>query len=53
MASQSLTGLVLLLLCSPQVRVNTRLAYTQTKFNLLREESQGYAKLVRPWQPDS
>lgn len=30
----------------PQVRVNTRLLYQQTKFNLLREESEGYAKLV-------
>lgn len=29
-----------------QVRVNTRLLYQQTKFNLLREESEGYAKLV-------
>ncbi|XP_028767157.1 THO complex subunit 2 isoform X1 [Neltuma alba] len=28
------------------VRVNTRLLYQQTKFNLLREESEGYAKLV-------
>ncbi|KAI8538772.1 hypothetical protein RHMOL_Rhmol09G0129800 [Rhododendron molle] len=27
------------------VRVNTRLLYQQTKFNLLREESEGYAKL--------
>lgn len=31
---------------SLQVRVNTRLLYQQTKFNLLREESEGYAKLV-------
>ncbi len=30
-----------------QVRVNTRLLYQQTKFNLLREESEGYAKLVK------
>ncbi|KAJ8447712.1 hypothetical protein Cgig2_031766 [Carnegiea gigantea] len=30
----------------PWVRVNTRLLYQQTKFNLLREESEGYAKLV-------
>ncbi|KAL9382224.1 hypothetical protein Peur_025259 [Populus x canadensis] len=29
-----------------EVRVNTRLLYQQTKFNLLREESEGYAKLV-------
>lgn len=29
-----------------QVRVNTRLLYQQTKFNLLREESEGYSKLV-------
>ncbi|KAG5553632.1 hypothetical protein RHGRI_011505 [Rhododendron griersonianum] len=29
-----------------KVRVNTRLLYQQTKFNLLREESEGYAKLV-------
>ncbi|WZZ10565.1 hypothetical protein YC2023_096486 [Brassica napus] len=28
------------------VRLNTRLLYQQTKFNLLREESEGYAKLV-------
>ncbi|KAG8078870.1 hypothetical protein GUJ93_ZPchr0007g5218 [Zizania palustris] len=28
-----------------EVRVNTRLLYQQTKFNLLREESEGYAKL--------
>lgn len=32
--------------CQFQVRVNTRLLYQQTKFNLLREESEGYAKLV-------
>ncbi|KAL4575579.1 hypothetical protein LXL04_022427 [Taraxacum kok-saghyz] len=31
---------------SKEVRVNTRLLYQQTKFNLLREESEGYAKLV-------
>ncbi|KAJ3678301.1 hypothetical protein LUZ60_002104 [Juncus effusus] len=31
---------------SREVRVNTRLLYQQTKFNLLREESEGYAKLV-------
>jgi THO complex subunit 2 len=30
-----------------EVRLNTRLLYQQTKFNLLREESEGYAKLVR------
>ncbi|WMV29376.1 hypothetical protein MTR67_022761 [Solanum verrucosum] len=30
---------------SKEVRVNTRLLYQQTKFNLLREESEGYAKL--------
>ncbi|KAG0493290.1 hypothetical protein HPP92_004284 [Vanilla planifolia] len=29
-----------------EVRINTRLLYQQTKFNLLREESEGYAKLV-------
>nr|CAD1819351.1 unnamed protein product [Ananas comosus var. bracteatus] len=29
-----------------EVRVNTRLLYRQTKFNLLQEESEGYAKLV-------
>ncbi|KAK1308545.1 hypothetical protein QJS10_CPA09g00274 [Acorus calamus] len=29
-----------------EVRANTRLLYQQTKFNLLREESEGYAKLV-------
>ena len=29
-----------------EVRVNTRLVYTQQKFNLLREESEGYAKLI-------
>ncbi|XP_020095173.1 THO complex subunit 2-like isoform X1 [Ananas comosus] len=29
-----------------EVRVNTRLLYRQTKFNLLREESEGYAKLA-------
>ncbi|XP_044359663.1 THO complex subunit 2 isoform X2 [Triticum aestivum] len=29
-----------------EVRVNTRLLYQQTKFNLVREESEGYAKLV-------
>lgn len=29
-----------------EVRVNTRLLYQQTKFNLLREESEGYAKLL-------
>jgi hypothetical protein len=32
---------------SKEVRVNTRLLYQQTKFNLLREESEGYAKLVK------
>ncbi|CAH9146449.1 unnamed protein product [Cuscuta epithymum] len=31
---------------SKEVRVNTRLLYQQTKFNLLREESEGYSKLV-------
>nr|XP_027098247.1 THO complex subunit 2-like isoform X1 [Coffea arabica] len=31
---------------SKEVRVNTRLLYQQTKFNLLREESEGYAKLA-------
>ncbi|KAL7181121.1 hypothetical protein ACSBR1_040061 [Camellia fascicularis] len=31
---------------SKEVRVNTRLLYQQTKFNLIREESEGYAKLV-------
>ncbi|KDD71454.1 hypothetical protein H632_c4992p0, partial [Helicosporidium sp. ATCC 50920] len=29
-----------------EVRVNTRLCYNQRKFNLLREESEGYAKLA-------
>ncbi|KAF8097255.1 hypothetical protein N665_0292s0034 [Sinapis alba] len=29
-----------------EVRLNTRLLYQQTKFNLLREESEGYAKLI-------
>lgn len=29
-----------------EVRVNTRLLYQQTKFNLVREESEGYSKLV-------
>lgn len=29
-----------------EVRVNTRLLYQQTKFNLLREESEGYSKLI-------
>ncbi|RZC53373.1 hypothetical protein C5167_012225 [Papaver somniferum] len=29
-----------------EVRVNTRHLYQQTKFNLVREESEGYAKLV-------
>ncbi|XP_044488002.1 THO complex subunit 2 isoform X2 [Mangifera indica] len=29
-----------------EVRVNTRILYQQTKFNLLREESEGYAKLA-------
>lgn len=37
---------VLMFSVSLQVRVNTRLLYQQTKFNLLREESEGYAKLV-------
>ncbi|KAG5553626.1 hypothetical protein RHGRI_011500 [Rhododendron griersonianum] len=32
-------------LAKKSVRVNTRLLYKQTKFNLLREESEGYAKL--------
>ncbi|KAI0514027.1 hypothetical protein KFK09_010060 [Dendrobium nobile] len=31
---------------SKEVRINTRLLYQQTKFNLLREESEGYSKLV-------
>ncbi|KAI9116693.1 hypothetical protein K1719_012351 [Acacia pycnantha] len=30
---------------SMKVRINTRLLYQQIKFNLLREESEGYAKL--------
>ncbi|KAI9128252.1 hypothetical protein K1719_001245 [Acacia pycnantha] len=30
---------------SVKVRINTRLLYQQIKFNLLREESEGYAKL--------
>jgi hypothetical protein len=29
-----------------EVRINTRLVYTQQKFNLLREESEGYSKLI-------
>ncbi|KAK3270167.1 THO complex subunit 2 [Cymbomonas tetramitiformis] len=29
-----------------EIRVNTRLLYTQNKFNLLREESEGYSKVV-------
>ena len=29
-----------------EIRVNTRLVYTQKKFNLLREESEGYAKVI-------
>ena len=29
-----------------EVRINTRLVYTQNKFNLLREESEGYSKLM-------
>jgi len=29
-----------------EIRVNTRLRYEQRRFNLLREESEGYAKLV-------
>ena len=29
-----------------EIRANTRHVYTQRKFNLLREESEGYAKLV-------
>ncbi|XP_013638882.1 PREDICTED: THO complex subunit 2 isoform X1 [Brassica oleracea var. oleracea] len=29
-----------------EVRLNTRLLYQQTKFNLLREKSEGYAKLA-------
>lgn len=36
----------LVLMAILQVRVNTRLLYQQTKFNLLREESEGYSKLV-------
>ncbi|KAJ7955431.1 THO complex subunit 2 [Quillaja saponaria] len=38
---------------SKEVRVNTRLLYQQTKFNLLREESEGYAKLVTLLYRDS
>lgn len=38
---------VTILVGATQVRLNTRLLYQQTKFNLLREESEGYAKLVR------
>jgi THO complex subunit 2 len=30
----------------PQVRVNTKLVYNQQKYNLLREESEGYAKVL-------
>ena len=29
-----------------EIRVNTRVVYQQKKFNLLREESEGYAKLI-------
>jgi len=29
-----------------QIRVNTTMVYKQNKFNLLREESEGYAKLI-------
>ena len=29
-----------------EVRVNTKVVYNQTKFNLLREESEGYAKAL-------
>ena len=29
-----------------QIRVNTKFAYTQHKFNLVREESEGFARLV-------
>ena len=29
-----------------EIRVNTRVVYTQKKFNLLREESEGYAKVL-------
>lgn len=29
-----------------EIRVNTKLVYQQRKFNLLREESEGYAKLT-------
>ncbi|KAG1660029.1 hypothetical protein FOA52_010014 [Chlamydomonas sp. UWO 241] len=29
-----------------EVRFNTKTAYTQSKFNLLREDSEGYAKLI-------
>lgn len=38
---------ITILVGATQVRLNTRLLYQQTKFNLLREESEGYAKLVR------
>ena len=29
-----------------EIRVNTRVVYTQKKFNLLREETEGYAKVI-------
>ncbi len=29
-----------------QIRYNTKVCYTQTKYNLVREDSEGYAKLV-------
>ena len=29
-----------------EIKANTRRVYTQKKFNLLREESEGYSKLI-------
>ena len=29
-----------------QVKMNTRILYTQQKYNLFREESEGYSKLI-------
>ena len=33
-----------------EIRVNTRVVYQQKKFNLLREESEGYSKLIAALQ---
>ena len=32
--------------CQVEVRVRTKLYFTQQKFNLLREESEGYSKII-------